>query len=115
MSDHTINYDLRYPGNGELECHAAPDAMCRAVFDCECEGYYGYHVVDGKPHHHSSYDGIEASGHHVGHFDPDLCHLRDWHENSDEDVTGTIRVTVEPDWHVDYVEFEAVSAEVYKP
>ena len=112
MADHVIVYDLQHPGNGELECHAAPDAMCHAVFDCDCEGYYGYHVVDGKPHHHSSYDGIEASGHHVGHFDPDLCNLRDWHENSDEDVFGAVRVAVEPDWQEDYVEFTAVAAEL---
>ena len=115
MSDHTINYDLRYPGNGVLECHAAPDAMCHAVFDCECESYDGYHVVDGKPHHHSSYDGIEASGHHVGHFDPDQCNLRDWHENSDEDVAGEVRVYVKEEWSSDYVKFHATSAEVTKP
>ena len=116
MSDHTITYDLRHPGNGTLRCHAAPYAACRAVFDCECERFYGYHVVDGVPHHYDTYeDGYTVRAHHVGRFDPDECALIPWHENSDEDVSGTVCVTVDPDWHEDCVEFHAVSAEVYKP
>lgn len=112
MSDHSIVYDLQYPGNGTLECHAAPDAPCRAVWDCGCEFFHDYHVVDGKPHHSTDYDGIGAAGHHVGHFDPDECSLIPWHEGSDEDVSGTVRVAVEPEWQMDYVEFKAVSAEL---
>lgn len=113
MSDHTITYDLQHPGNGELECHAAPDAVCRAVFDCECERFHDFHVVDGVPHHYDTYeDGFTVRAHHVGRFDPDECALIPWHDGSDEDVSGTVRVTVEPDWREDYVEFNAVSAEV---
>jgi len=112
VSDHSIVYDLQRPGNGDLECNAAPDSICHAVFDCDCEAYYGFHVVDGVPHHFTDYDGIGAAGHHVGRFNPDECALVTWHENSDEDVTGTVRVAVEPDWHEDYVEFDAVAAEV---
>ena len=116
MSEHTINYDLQHPGNGEMECLAAPDAPCRAVWDCDCESVYDFHVVDGQPHHYSrDDDGLTVRGHHVGHFDPDHCTIRDWHENSEEDVTGTVRVAVNPSGEHDYYVFEAVSAEVYKP
>lgn len=116
MSDHTITYDLQYPGNGTLECHAAPDAVCRAVFDCECERFHDYHVVDGVPHHFGTYDdGYTVRAHHVGRFDPDECALIPWHENSDEDVSGNVRVTVEAEWLEEYVEFHAVSAELANP
>ena len=117
MSDHAINYDLQYPGNGEMECLAAPDAPCRAVWGCACESIYDYHVADGVPHHFSTYlgDDVQVRGHHVGRFDPDHCTIRDWHENSEEDVIGTVRVAVDPSWEPDYYVFEAVSAEVYKP
>ena len=113
MSDHSIVYDLQYPGNGELECHASSDAPCRAVWDCDCESIYGFHVVDGAPHHFSTYDDVAAvRGHHVGRFDPGHCTIRDWHENSEEDVTGTVRVAVDPSWEDDCYAFESVSAEL---
>lgn len=117
MSDHTITYDLQHPGNGEMECLATPDAPCRAVWDCGCESIYGYHVAEGVPHHFSTYDGdeVQVRGHHVGRFDPDHCNIRDWHENSEEDVTGTVRVAVDPSWEHDYYVFEAVSAELANP
>lgn len=119
MSDHSIVYDLQYPGNGTLECHAAPDAVCRAVWNCDCETIHDFHVVDGQPHHFSTWESFweddQVRGHHVGKFDPDECHLRVWHEESEESVTGTVRVTVEPEWHGDYYTFKAVTAELANP
>lgn len=112
MSDHSIVYDLQHPGNGELECRAAPDAPCKAVWSCDCESTYGYHVHEGRPHHYSTWDNGDLRGHHIGHFDPDHCGLRDWHENSDEDVSGAVRVAVDPQWHGDFYTFEATSAEL---
>lgn len=113
MSDHSIVYDLQRPANGTLECHAAPDAMCHAVFDCDCEGWHDFHVVNGVPHHYSTYDdGYTVRTHCAGRFDPGECHLREWHENSDEDVTGEVRVSVKADWCTDYVVFHATAAEL---
>lgn len=115
MNDHAITYDLQHPGNGELECSAAPNAPCRAVWDCECESIHDFHIVDGQPHHYNTYDGDDlwdTRFHHVGKFDDGACNLRDWHENSEEDVTGTVRVQIDPSWEGDCYVFEAVSAEV---
>ena len=116
MSDHSIIYDLQYPGNGELECHAAPDAVCHAIFDCDCEVFHDFHVVDGAPHHYSTYDdGLTVRAHHVGRFDAEECNLRTWHENSDEDVAGKVRVYVKEEWSADYVEFHATAADLANP
>lgn len=111
MSMHTITYDLFYPGNGTMTCHAPVGAPCRAVWDCDCESTYGYHVKDGKPHHYSTYDdGISVRGHHVGRFDPDECNLCDWHGSSEGDVIGAVVVDVEPQWEGDYYTFRATAA-----
>ena len=117
MSDHIITYDLIDPRSGAMDCLAPADAPCHAVWDCGCETIYDYHVRNGEPHHYSTYDGddMQVRGHHVGHFDADECSIRDWHENSDEDVTGTVAVKVNPVWHGDFYELEAISAEVTKP
>lgn len=115
MSDHVITYDLQYPGNGEMDCHAAPDAPCHAVWDCDCESIHDFHVIDGQPHHYSTYDdGYSVRGHHVGKFENGACTIREWHENSDEDVAGTVRVDVNPVWEGDFFAFHAVAAEVVK-
>ncbi|MCG7309719.1 MULTISPECIES: hypothetical protein [Brachybacterium] len=113
MSTHTITYDLTSPGNGEMTCHAPADAPCHAVWDCDCESIYNYHVAFGVPHHYNTYDdGYTVRAHHVGRFDPSECAITVWHENSDEDVRGTVVVTVEPVWQGDYFEFRAGSARV---
>lgn len=115
MSDHAIVYDLQYPGNGTLECAAAPDAPCRAVWDCDCESIYDYHVHEDQPHHYSTWDDEQVRGHHIGYFNPGACTIREWHENSDEDVAGTVRVQVDPSWEGDFYTFRAVTAEVVEP
>ncbi len=113
MSDHTLTID--FDGGGispdtTLQCHAPADADCHVVWDCDCEGFYDYRVQDGVPIHFPEYDTpttVRDDGlAHRGRFDPEVCNLRDWHKNSDDDVQGSITVPVEASWEGDFYLFD---------
>lgn len=112
MSDHSIVIDMRHSGSGRFECNAAPDAPCRAVWDCECESSWRYRTIDGKPAHDSTFEGTESAGNevHIGRFDPEYCDLTDWYDNQEECVDGTVRVAVSPVNEIDYVTFVVTGA-----
>lgn len=105
MSHHSIIYDLQSPAIGRWECNAPDGASCHAVFDCDCEEIYGYGVENGLPWH-----GDGSGETHVGRFDNDRCIYRDWYDNQEEDVHGTVRVDVTPVWEGDDYTFTATAA-----
>lgn len=114
MSDHSIIIDLQAPSFPRFKCNARDGAPCKAQWDCECETAWGYRVIGGSPVHDTTPEGEGGFGNavHVGRFNNANCNLRDWHDNCDEAVEGTVRVDVEPVNEVDYVTFSATGARV---
>lgn len=114
MSDHSILIDLQAPGFPTFECYAPDDSPCHAKWDCECENVWNYRVVGGSPVHDTTPEGMGRGGNaiHVGRFDNTACSLSEWHDNSDEPVSGAVRVSVTPVYEIDYTVFEAVGVEM---
>lgn len=115
MSYHFVQIDLEdnFPGDRvTLICKAPADAMCHAVWDCQCEGWCFSGVEDGKPWHDPrDFSEADSGNRHVGRFDTSECNLRDWAENSDECLRGEVVLPVTAEWHGDYVLFHAVTEE----
>lgn len=108
MSDHTVTVEWE---DGSISpymrfrCNAGPESLCHAVWTCECEEYDETGVTDGRPWHMlaDGYRDVTYSGvqRHVGKFEPDECSLRDWFENSDESLRGSVTFPVEGEWDGD--------------
>lgn len=110
MSTHLVTADWE-PNGGpsmSLKCEAPAEALCHAVWACECEEWDEDGVEDGKPWHR--HDGDSHLARHRGKFDPTECNLRDWFENSDEPMEGAIVFRVDPVFHGDYVTFKPAGA-----
>ena len=101
MSDHKITIDFDgYSPTFRMVCSAPDDGLCHSVFDCDCEEYFSFKVVDGKPTHEVTYGGDPFR--HEGVFDPTYCNLTEWLDNLDgEIVQGKITVPVRPEWDGD--------------
>ncbi|WP_353707632.1 hypothetical protein ABRQ22_17375 [Cellulosimicrobium sp. ES-005] len=85
-----------------MTCTAPADALCHAVWDCDCEAWDLPRVEDGRPVHMSMY-----GGEHTGQLDPEFCNLREWFDNSDETLNGEITFPVTPEWTGDGYLFNA--------
>ena len=85
-------------GRMRLMCESATDAMCHAVWDCDCEEWAATFTAEGKPMH----GVLEDEFAHVGRFDPDYCNIADWINESgieDQQVAGDfVRFPVEVTW-----------------
>ncbi|GMA26160.1 hypothetical protein GCM10025864_39190 [Luteimicrobium album] len=110
MSHHTLTIEFDGYVQTTLNCHAPAESSCHAIFECDCEEFYDFRVEDGVPIHYPAYDTptttVDDSLAHRGHFDPDVCNLRDWHENSEEDLIGSVTIPVREDWQGDYYLFD---------
>ena len=108
MSDHTLDITFDEGARASLICAAPADALCRAVWVCECESIGGYEVIDGSPTH----KGDEHRAPHVGQFVSDACNYRDWFDEGEgiDEVSGRLSVDIEADWQGDYYEFNIPEA-----
>lgn len=110
-TNHTVTLDW---GTGEmwpretLNCNAPEQSMCHVVWDCECESWDAQGIAAGRPWH--SLDGGESPVHH-GKFDAGECNLRNWHENSEETLRGSLTIPVTPEFQGDHYTF-SVDGEV---
>lgn len=115
MAEHTVTVEWdRHGREGfTFHCDAGPESMCRAVWTCECEFWGQAGVMLGRPWHAID-DGDEdlvlgIPVRHIGRFETDECNLRDWFENSDEALHGSVTFPVEASWDGDSCTFEATS------
>lgn len=92
-----------------LRCHAAPDAMCHAEYDCDCERWFSEGVEDGLPWHDAGDYSESKKVRHVGRF-VDRCGLSDWAENSEEWLYGEVTVPVRAEWQGDFYTFHFTPA-----
>lgn len=102
---HTVTVEFE-PGYGQrttLRCHADADALCHAVYDCQCVEWYGSGTEDGRPFHCAGEDETER---HYGRFEPYYCNIREWFENSDDPMGGDITFAVTATWAGDHYDFE---------
>lgn len=90
----TIEFSNGWPHYYSMTCEAAPDALCRARFDCYCEVVDSRGVTDGIPWH-SSQDEL-----HEGRFVPDWCHITEWFNEGEgeENLVGEVSVRVREEW-----------------
>jgi hypothetical protein len=106
---HFVTLDLEdwHPGDRpSLTCEAPADAMCHAVWTCQCEWWHGSGVSDeGKPWHSVGDLNEDDGERHYGTFDPTECNLRDWAENSDECLRGKVLLPVRAEFDYDAVLF----------
>lgn len=100
----TVTWDVHGPSSA-MTCTAPPDALCHATYDCQCEEWVDAGVEDGRPWH-ADHDEADAECRHYGRFNPDECGLRDWYENSDEPLAGTLTFPVTPEWNGDGYTFQ---------
>jgi hypothetical protein len=112
-AEHLVTADW---GTGEswptlhLACKAPDDAICHAVWDCECE-QWGEHGVDstGPWHEHAAYD-VDPAVRHYGRFDKTECNLVNWFDNSEEMMRGSISFPVAAEFDGDYYTFTPEAA-----
>lgn len=89
-----------------MTCTAPADALCHAVWNCDCDSWCTQGVnSEGLPFHESEDD---YGPDHVGRFDPEFCNLREWFDGSDETLNGEITFPVTPEWTGDGYRFSAV-------
>ena len=113
-ADHFVKVDLEagWPGDHPtLICKATADAICHAVWTCDCESWHDQGVEGGVPWHSTGDYSERLTERHVGRLDPDRCNLSDWAENSDECLRGTITVPVVAEFDYDFVTFHAEVAD----
>lgn len=104
----TIDFEGMYPHPSSFHCSAPDDAMCRAVWDCDCESWEYEGIAGGVPWHGFTDSYLVADSvrttvtRHRGRFDPNHCNIIDWLANSDETGRGTITLPIKPEWQGDY-------------
>ena len=116
MSGHsvTIAFEPTFMLPGlSFNCNEPPEAICRAVFDCECEAYYGSGVDEQGPWHEvDDYDsdGPDPKTRHYGKPGGECGQLLFITESGcpdemgDGEVTVPVRLQWEGDdysWHID--------------
>lgn len=114
MSGHTVTAewtDWHIPRLA-FRCEAPAESLCHAVYgaDCVCETWSEAGIEAGHPFHVVTEWDDEAKTtvevRHVGQFDPKTCNLRDWFENADECLRGSITFPVNGSWEGDFYQFE---------
>lgn len=102
MSDHTVTIEWEdgYPSYA-FACKAPSESLCHAVWDCDCEAWDQQGIENGEPWH--GHD--DGEWRHLGHFQDGHCGLREWFENSDEAVCGSLTVPVTAEFQSDYYLF----------
>lgn len=107
MSGHSVTIEWRDGWQSyTFTCDAAPDSLCRVAWDCVCESWNDQGVEDGVPWH--SHDDGEWRC--LGSFVEGLCNLRDWFENTDECIEGTLTVPVTARFQGDFYLFRVGGA-----
>lgn len=111
----TLTFDGGYIPTTTWTCTAPPDALCHAVWDCDCESWVHAGVTDeGVPWH--SWEDVEdpltpTTERHTGTFG-DECALGTWWDASGEPLTevlhGSITFPVRAAFENDYYTFEPV-------
>ena len=91
--EHFIKFEDGYTS---VVCKAPKESICHARFKCDCIDYYNIDIEDNELVHYAGDDK------HVGWFDTDSCHHKDWVAEDDECIHGSIVFPVEPEWHGDY-------------
>lgn len=112
-ADHFVTIDLEDWSPGDrptLICKAPDDAMCRALWTCECEEWFKSGIEGGRPWHAPGDYSEPEYERHVGRFDSTECIYRDWAENSDECLRGIVTIPVTPEHNGDHVLFHAALA-----
>jgi hypothetical protein len=107
---HFVTIDLEdwRPGDHpSLTCEAPPEAMCHAVWTCDCEWWCKTGIENGRPWHAPGDYSEPEYERHVGTFDPAECNLKDWAENSDECLRGKVMLPVRVEFDYDAVLFHA--------
>lgn len=106
MNDHSV--ELEFDG-GYLStkwiCNAPDYSICQAEYDCGCEVCYSEIITyDGRPIHLTADHDVL----HAGYFTKGYCRYQDWFEQymSEEVLSGTITVSVEPIWEGESYRFE---------
>lgn len=109
-SEHAVIIDADDCGlTTRLICTAPPDALCHAIWTCDCEEQYAAEIRNGVPAHRPYSDDPDTW--HAGRLDPTACAFRDWYEGSEETLRGTVRVPVSPEWHGDHYTFELAASQ----
>ncbi|MDM8086326.1 hypothetical protein QUV83_16245 [Cellulomonas cellasea] len=107
MSDHSVTVEWDRDGypRYSFTCTAPAESDCHAHYECECESWVNSGIEDGKPWHspeewHEG-DGLseEIEVRHFGRFDAESCGLRDWFENCDDVMRGSITFPIKTEWH----------------
>jgi hypothetical protein len=112
---HFVTFDLEdwHPGDcPRMTCTAPADAMCHAVWSCDCEWWCKDGIEDGQPWHAPGDFSEHEYERHIGKFDPKVCMFSDWAENSDECLRGVVTIPVTPEHDGDYVLFRAIPGKV---
>ena len=102
-----------------FECHAPADALCRAVYNCDCEEWFEAGVEDGVPWHGTETltecagESWERKVRHYGRFDPRECNARDWIEGDpiecqERGTDGQVVIPVDVSWTGHGVEWKPV-------
>lgn len=107
-ADHTVTaeWDGGYGGTTfTFRCHAGPESECHAVYDCACEEWTHVGIEDGRPWHEAYDREADKEVRHVGTFDPNECNLRDWFENTDDPMYGSLTFAVEAEYQGDFYLF----------
>lgn len=101
----TVEWESGYGPTYSFHCNAPTDALCHAVYDCDCEEYVDHGLEDGRPWH-TTYtgDGV-GEARHYGRFDTDHCIEREWFEITDDPLDGVLTFEVETVWEGDYYSF----------
>ena len=88
-----------------MACNAPADALCHAVYECDCESYYSPGVIGDHPAH------LTEAGHvHQGKFDAAFCNLREWFDVEPVEVLhGSLTFPVVASWNGDGYEFEVAT------
>lgn len=109
MSGHsvTIEAEERWGIHVTFHCDEPAEAMCRAIWRCECEQYYSSCIRNGVPAHQPDPDDPDCW--HAGTFGGD-CDLRAWFDEGEDLLIGKVTLPVEAQWQDGYYTFTLTSA-----
>lgn len=89
VPNHSVEIDFDGGSTYSLHCREKLQSRCHAIFNCDCEIYHNYAVIDGLPRHETSEDEV-----HIGHFLESRCTLKEWFD-------GNISFPVYEEWNGD--------------
>lgn len=92
-SNHSVEINFDGGAIYSLHCREKLQSRCHAVFNCDCEIYYNYAVIDGLPRHETSGDEV-----HIGRFIESRCTLKEWFDGDSSFLDGNISFPVYEEW-----------------